>query len=121
MYKKCFLDIVCIFPTVCFSNSTFLNIRNPELFIKCQFQTLHLKITTCKMIKTILRSCFTSRNNTAAIVMNLAGKNNTSQHIRLGVSCTNVPCRPLPLRGPCDVVQVLYPSRSCPPLFPPIS
>lgn len=53
--------------------------------------------------------------------LDVAGKNKMSRHIRLGVRCTDVPCRPLPLRGPCDVVQVLYPSRSCPPLFPPIS
>lgn len=69
--QKVFLDIVRNFPTVCFSNSTFLVIRNHELYIKCQFQTLHLKITTCKMIKTILTRCLKSRNNTAAIVMNL--------------------------------------------------
>lgn len=35
--------------------------------------------------------------------------------------CANVPGRSLPLCGTCDVVQVLYPSRSCPPLFPAVS
>ncbi len=32
--------------------------------------------------------------------------------------CADVPGRSLPLCGTCDVVQVLYPSGSCPPLFP---
>lgn len=56
-------------PTVLFSNSTFLSIRNHKLYIKCHFETLHS--TTCKIIKTILTSCLKSRNNTAAIVINL--------------------------------------------------